>query len=61
MFSQPKLVMGLSIINEIDRIQLYLITAGLSKGDVDKDQGGLKTMIDLGKTFAWLMEKIKIG
>ncbi len=32
---------------------------GLAKGDVEKDEEGLKTMDDLGKNMAWLLKKIK--
>ena len=32
---------------------------GLNKGDVEKDQEGIKTMEDLGKNMAWLIKKIK--
>ena len=31
---------------------------GLQKGDVEKDEEGLKTMEDLGKNMAWLLKKI---
>jgi multimeric flavodoxin WrbA len=31
---------------------------GLKKGDVEKDEEGLKTMEDLGKNMAWLLKKI---
>jgi multimeric flavodoxin WrbA len=31
---------------------------GLQKGDVEKDEEGLKTMDDLGKNMAWLLKKI---
>ena len=32
---------------------------GLAKGDVEKDEEGLKTMDDLGKNMAWLLKKLK--
>ena len=32
---------------------------GLNKGDVEKDEEGLKTMDDLGKNMAWLIKKLK--
>ena len=32
---------------------------GLNKGDVEKDEEGLKTMEDLGRNMAWLLKKIK--
>jgi multimeric flavodoxin WrbA len=32
---------------------------GLNKGDVEKDEEGLKTMEDLGKNIAWLMKQLK--
>ena len=32
---------------------------GLNKGDVEKDEEGLKTMDDLGRNMAWLLKKIK--
>ncbi len=32
---------------------------GLNKGDVEKDEEGIKTMEDLGKNMAWLIKKIK--
>jgi multimeric flavodoxin WrbA len=35
------------------------IGVGGSKGDVEKDEEGLKTMADLGKNMAWLLKKIK--
>ena len=31
---------------------------GLDKGDVEKDEEGLRTMKQLGKNLAWLLEKI---
>jgi multimeric flavodoxin WrbA len=31
---------------------------GLNKGDVEKDEEGLKTMEDLGKNMAWLLKKL---
>jgi multimeric flavodoxin WrbA len=31
---------------------------GLNKGDVEKDEEGIKTMEDLGKNMAWLLKKI---
>ncbi len=34
------------------------IGIGLGKGDVEKDEEGLKTMDDLGKNMAWLLEKL---
>jgi multimeric flavodoxin WrbA len=35
------------------------IGIGLNKGDVEKDEEGIKTMEDLGKNMAWLIKKIK--
>ena len=35
------------------------IGIGLAKGDVEKDEEGLKTMDDLGKNLAWLLKKIE--
>jgi multimeric flavodoxin WrbA len=35
------------------------IGIGLAKGDVEKDEEGLKTMDDLGMNMAWLHKKIK--
>ena len=32
---------------------------GLEKGDVEKDEEGLKTMDDLGKNMAWLLKQLK--
>ena len=32
---------------------------GLNKGDVEKDDEGIKTMEDLGRNMAWLLKKIK--
>ena len=32
---------------------------GLNKGDVEKDEEGLKTMEDLGKNMAWLLKQLK--
>ena len=32
---------------------------GLAKGDVEKDEEGLKTMDDLGKNMAWLLKKMQ--
>lgn len=32
---------------------------GLGKGDVEKDEEGLKTMDNLGKNMAWLIKKLK--
>jgi len=32
---------------------------GLGKGDVEKDEEGLKTIDDLGKNMAWLIKKLK--
>ena len=32
---------------------------GLNKGDVEKDNEGIKTMEDLGKNMAWLLKKIE--
>ena len=32
---------------------------GLNKGDVEKDEEGLKTMEDLGRNMVWLLKKIK--
>ncbi len=34
------------------------IGVGLAKGDVEKDEEGLKTMDDLGKNMAWLLKKV---
>ncbi len=31
---------------------------GLARGDVEKDEEGLKTMDDLGKNMAWLIKKL---
>lgn len=31
---------------------------GLAKGDVEKDEEGMKTMEDLGRNMAWLLKKI---
>ena len=36
------------------------IGIGLAKGDVEKDEEGLKTMDDLGKNIAWLLKKISV-
>jgi multimeric flavodoxin WrbA len=33
---------------------------GLAKGDVEKDEEGLKTMDDLGKNMAWLIKKLNV-
>jgi multimeric flavodoxin WrbA len=33
---------------------------GLNKGDVEKDEEGLKTMDDLGKNIAWLIKKLNV-
>jgi multimeric flavodoxin WrbA len=33
---------------------------GLNKGDVEKDEEGLKTMDDLGKNMAWLIKKLNV-
>jgi multimeric flavodoxin WrbA len=33
---------------------------GLAKGDVEKDEEGLKTMDDLGKNMAWLIKKLSV-
>jgi multimeric flavodoxin WrbA len=35
------------------------IGIGGKKGDVKKDEEGMKTMEDLGKNMAWLMKKLK--
>lgn len=35
------------------------VGVGLGKGDVEKDEEGMKTMDDLGKNMAWLIKKIK--
>ena len=32
---------------------------GLNKGDVEKDDEGIKTMEDLGRNMVWLLKKIK--
>lgn len=32
---------------------------GLNKGDVERDDEGIKTMEDLGRNMAWLLKKIK--
>jgi multimeric flavodoxin WrbA len=36
------------------------IGIGLGKGEVEKDDEGLKTMDDLGKNMAWLLKKINV-
>ena len=33
---------------------------GLAKGDVEKDEEGLKTMDDLSKNMAWLIKKLSV-
>lgn len=33
---------------------------GLAKGDVEKDEEGLKTMDDLGKNMAWIIKKLVV-
>jgi len=33
---------------------------GLNKGDVEKDEEGIKTMEDLGRNMAWLLKKINL-
>jgi multimeric flavodoxin WrbA len=35
------------------------IGIGLAKGDVEKDEEGLKTMDDLGRNMVWLLKKMK--
>ncbi len=35
------------------------VGVGFGKGDVEKDEEGLKTMEDLGKNMAWLLKKIQ--
>lgn len=35
------------------------IGIGLNKGDVEKDEEGIKTMEDLGRNMAWLLKKLK--
>ena len=35
------------------------VGVGRAKGDVEKDEKGLKTMDDLGKNMAWLLKKLK--
>ena len=35
------------------------IGIGSGKGDVEKDEEGMKTMDDLGKNIAWLLKKLK--
>jgi multimeric flavodoxin WrbA len=35
------------------------VGVGLAKGDVEKDEEGMKTMDDLGKNMAWLIKKLK--
>lgn len=35
------------------------VGVGGAKGDVEKDEEGLKTMDDLGKNMAWLLKKLK--
>jgi len=35
------------------------IGVGAKKGDVEKDEEGMKTMDDLGRNMAWLIKKIK--
>jgi multimeric flavodoxin WrbA len=37
------------------------IGIGLKKGDVEKDQEGLKTMKALGKNMAWLLKKLNLS
>jgi multimeric flavodoxin WrbA len=32
---------------------------GRGIGEVDKDEEGIRTMINLGKNMAWLLQKIK--
>ena len=34
------------------------IGVGLGKGDVEKDEEGMKTMEDLGRNMAWLLKKL---
>jgi multimeric flavodoxin WrbA len=34
------------------------VGVGLSKGDVEKDEEGMKTMEDLGRNMAWLLRKL---
>jgi multimeric flavodoxin WrbA len=36
------------------------IGIGLGKGEVEKDDEGLKTMDDLGKNIAWILKKMKV-
>ena len=36
------------------------IGIGLAKGDVEKDEEGLKTMDDLGRNMSWLLKKVKV-
>lgn len=36
------------------------IGIGLAKGDVEKDEEGLKTMDDLGKNMAWIIKKLVV-
>ena len=36
------------------------IGIGLGKGEVEKDDEGLKTMDDLGKNMAWILKKMKV-
>jgi len=31
---------------------------GLEKGDVERDDEGLRTMVTLGRNMAWLLKKI---
>jgi multimeric flavodoxin WrbA len=35
------------------------VGVGSGKGDVEKDEEGMKTMDDLGKNMAWLIKKLK--
>ncbi len=35
------------------------VGVGMGKGDVEKDEEGLKTMDDLGRNMAWLLKKLK--
>jgi multimeric flavodoxin WrbA len=49
------------LINEmiVPGSSYWNIGIGDKKGDVEKDEEGMKTMDDLGKNMAWLIKKIK--
>jgi len=36
------------------------IGAGREKGDVEKDDEGLRTMTNLGRNMAWLLQKLAV-